>query len=99
MVVSDCFTLIGLPLIGGFSTVFLVRTHSGIRCALKRMYVNNTPDLNICKREITIMVSERNFLFFRNLDPFLLVLYHIHSFLGKLCISLYTLAKLERSFS
>ncbi|OXB84130.1 UNVERIFIED_CONTAM: hypothetical protein H355_012248 [Colinus virginianus] len=40
---------------GGFSTVFLVRTHSGIRCALKRMYVNNVPDLNICKREITIM--------------------------------------------
>ncbi|XP_006151543.2 BMP-2-inducible protein kinase [Tupaia chinensis] len=40
---------------GGFSTVFLVRTHGGVRCALKRMYVNNMPDLNICKREITIM--------------------------------------------
>ncbi|XP_036618690.1 BMP-2-inducible protein kinase isoform X3 [Trichosurus vulpecula] len=40
---------------GGFSTVFLVRAHGGIRCALKRMYVNNMPDLNICKREITIM--------------------------------------------
>ncbi|XP_023559069.1 BMP-2-inducible protein kinase isoform X2 [Octodon degus] len=40
---------------GGFSTVFLVRTHGGIRCALKRMYVNNMSDLNICKREITIM--------------------------------------------
>ncbi|XP_041435787.1 BMP-2-inducible protein kinase isoform X2 [Xenopus laevis] len=40
---------------GGFSTVFIVRTHGGIRCALKRMYVNNVPDLNICKREITIM--------------------------------------------
>ncbi|XP_051475156.1 BMP-2-inducible protein kinase isoform X2 [Apus apus] len=40
---------------GGFSTVFLVRTHGGTRCALKRMYVNNVPDLNICKREITIM--------------------------------------------
>ncbi|KFP20851.1 BMP-2-inducible protein kinase, partial [Egretta garzetta] len=40
---------------GGFSTVFLVRTHGGVRCALKRMYVNNVPDLNICKREITIM--------------------------------------------
>ncbi|XP_072601618.1 BMP-2-inducible protein kinase isoform X2 [Vulpes vulpes] len=40
---------------GGFSTVFLVRTHGGIRHALKRMYVNNMPDLNICKREITIM--------------------------------------------
>ncbi|MEJ1276791.1 BMP2 inducible kinase [Cricetulus griseus] len=40
---------------GGFSTVFLVRSHGGIRFALKRMYVNNTSDLNICKREITIM--------------------------------------------
>uniref|UniRef100_A0A8D0G7J0 non-specific serine/threonine protein kinase n=1 Tax=Sphenodon punctatus TaxID=8508 RepID=A0A8D0G7J0_SPHPU len=40
---------------GCFSTVFLVRTHGGVRCALKRMYVNNVPDLNICKREITIM--------------------------------------------
>ncbi|ETE64884.1 BMP-2-inducible protein kinase, partial [Ophiophagus hannah] len=42
-------------LLGGFSTVLLVRTHGGVRCALKRMYVNNVPDLNICKREITIM--------------------------------------------
>nr|XP_033819441.1 BMP-2-inducible protein kinase isoform X2 [Geotrypetes seraphini] len=40
---------------GGFSTVFVVRTQGGLRCALKRMYVNNVPDLNICKREITIM--------------------------------------------
>ncbi|XP_036268575.1 BMP-2-inducible protein kinase isoform X2 [Pipistrellus kuhlii] len=40
---------------GGFSTVFLVRTHGGIRHALKRMYVNNLSDLNICKREIKIM--------------------------------------------
>ncbi|XP_037685998.1 LOW QUALITY PROTEIN: BMP-2-inducible protein kinase [Choloepus didactylus] len=40
---------------GGFSTVFLVRTHGGKRCALKRMYVNNMSDLNTCKREITIM--------------------------------------------
>ncbi|KAM9329637.1 BMP-2-inducible protein kinase [Gastrophryne carolinensis] len=40
---------------GGFSTVFLVRAHGGLRYALKRMYVNNVPDLNICKREITIM--------------------------------------------
>ncbi|XP_022520568.2 BMP-2-inducible protein kinase isoform X2 [Astyanax mexicanus] len=40
---------------GGFSMVFLARTHSGVRCALKRMYVNNVPDLNIFKREITIM--------------------------------------------
>lgn len=36
--------------------VFLARTHSGVRCALKRMYVNNVHDLNIFKREITIMV-------------------------------------------
>uniref|UniRef100_A0A8C2HXM7 Protein kinase domain-containing protein n=1 Tax=Cyprinus carpio TaxID=7962 RepID=A0A8C2HXM7_CYPCA len=35
--------------------VFLARTHSGVRCALKRMYVNNVHDLNIFKREITIM--------------------------------------------
>ncbi|XP_024116046.1 BMP-2-inducible protein kinase isoform X2 [Oryzias melastigma] len=40
---------------GGFSVVFMARTHSGVRCALKRMYVNNVQDLNICKREITIM--------------------------------------------
>ncbi|MGH0178262.1 UNVERIFIED_CONTAM: hypothetical protein FKN15_076765 [Acipenser sinensis] len=39
----------------GFSIVFLARTHSGVRCALKRMYVNNVPDLNICKLEIAIM--------------------------------------------
>ncbi|MBN3271148.1 BMP2K kinase, partial [Polyodon spathula] len=40
---------------GGFSIVFLARTHSGVRCALKRMYVNSVPDLNICKLEIAIM--------------------------------------------
>ncbi|XP_060738906.1 BMP-2-inducible protein kinase isoform X2 [Tachysurus vachellii] len=40
---------------GGFSMVFLARTHSGVRCALKRMYVNNVPDLNIFKREVMIM--------------------------------------------
>ncbi|XP_041084361.1 BMP-2-inducible protein kinase-like isoform X2 [Polyodon spathula] len=40
---------------GGFSIVFLARTHSGVRCALKRMYVNSVPDLNICKQEIAIM--------------------------------------------
>ncbi|TNN36830.1 BMP-2-inducible protein kinase [Liparis tanakae] len=40
---------------GGFSVVFLARTHSGVHCALKRMYVNNVPDLNVYKREITIM--------------------------------------------
>ncbi|MGH0178860.1 UNVERIFIED_CONTAM: hypothetical protein FKN15_078468 [Acipenser sinensis] len=30
---------------GGFAIVFLVRTHQGVRCALKRMYVNNEHDL------------------------------------------------------
>ncbi|KAM9393310.1 AP2-associated protein kinase 1 isoform 6-T6 [Pholidichthys leucotaenia] len=40
---------------GGFAIVFLVRTHQGLRCALKRMYVNNEHDLKICKLEIQIM--------------------------------------------
>ncbi|XP_062855407.1 AP2-associated protein kinase 1-like isoform X2 [Trichomycterus rosablanca] len=40
---------------GGFAIVFLVRTHQGVRCALKRMYVNNEHDLQVCKREIHIM--------------------------------------------
>lgn len=43
--------------------VFLARTHSGVRCALKRMYVNNVHDLNIFKREITIMVSQAGVCF------------------------------------
>ncbi|XP_056319050.1 AP2-associated protein kinase 1 isoform X3 [Danio aesculapii] len=40
---------------GGFAIVFLVRTHQGVRCALKRMYVNNEHDLEVCKMEIQIM--------------------------------------------
>ncbi|XP_026801584.1 AP2-associated protein kinase 1 isoform X3 [Pangasianodon hypophthalmus] len=40
---------------GGFAIVFLVRTHQAVRCALKRMYVNNEHDLQVCKREIQIM--------------------------------------------
>uniref|UniRef100_A0A8C2HN08 non-specific serine/threonine protein kinase n=1 Tax=Cyprinus carpio TaxID=7962 RepID=A0A8C2HN08_CYPCA len=36
-------------------TIFLVRTNQGVRCALKRMYVNNEHDLQVCKREIQIM--------------------------------------------
>uniref|UniRef100_UPI0037E95D4B AP2-associated protein kinase 1 isoform X2 n=1 Tax=Semicossyphus pulcher TaxID=241346 RepID=UPI0037E95D4B len=40
---------------GGFAIVFLVHTHQGVRCALKRMYVNNEHDLQICKLEIQIM--------------------------------------------
>lgn len=43
---------------GGFAIVFLVRTHQGLRCALKRMYVNNEHDLQVCKLEIQIMVSK-----------------------------------------
>ncbi|XP_076174882.1 numb-associated kinase isoform X2 [Ptiloglossa arizonensis] len=38
---------------GGFAIVFLVKSSSG-RYALKRMYVNNEHDLNVCKREIQI---------------------------------------------
>ncbi|NXN58966.1 AAK1 kinase, partial [Rynchops niger] len=40
---------------GGFAIVFLVRTSNGMKCALKRMYVNNEYDLQVCKREIQIM--------------------------------------------
>ncbi|CAH2274738.1 AP2-associated kinase 1 isoform X10 [Pelobates cultripes] len=40
---------------GGFALVFLVRTSNGMRRALKRMYVNNEQDLQVCKREIQIM--------------------------------------------
>uniref|UniRef100_A0AAX7VQ12 non-specific serine/threonine protein kinase n=1 Tax=Astatotilapia calliptera TaxID=8154 RepID=A0AAX7VQ12_ASTCA len=52
------FNLSILPVLlfaGGFAIVFLVRTHQGARCALKRMYVNNEHDLKICKLEIQIM--------------------------------------------
>ncbi|XP_077912575.1 AP2-associated protein kinase 1 isoform X5 [Halichoerus grypus] len=40
---------------GGFAIVFLVRTSNGMKCALKRMFVNNEHDLQVCKREIQIM--------------------------------------------
>ncbi|XP_057596632.1 AP2-associated protein kinase 1 isoform X6 [Hippopotamus amphibius kiboko] len=40
---------------GGFAIVFLVRTSNGMKCALKRMFVNNEYDLQVCKREIQIM--------------------------------------------
>ncbi|KAJ3604212.1 hypothetical protein NHX12_028953 [Muraenolepis orangiensis] len=52
---------------GGFAIVFLVRTHQGVRCALKRMYVNNEHDLQICNLEIQIMrdlVGNRNIVGF-----------------------------------
>lgn len=42
---------------GGFAIVFLVKSSSHQRYALKRMYVNNEHDLNVCKREIQIAVS------------------------------------------
>ncbi|XP_032085874.1 AP2-associated protein kinase 1 isoform X8 [Thamnophis elegans] len=40
---------------GGFAIVFLVKTSNGMKCALKRMYVNNEYDLQVCKQEIQIM--------------------------------------------
>lgn len=53
---KDWFSLFFNPA-GGFAIVFLVRTNQGVRCALKRMYVNNEHDLQVCKHEIQIMVS------------------------------------------
>lgn len=50
---------------GGFSIVFLVKANNGTRYALKRMYVNNEHDLNICKREIQIAVSI-NYVYVQN---------------------------------
>ncbi|CAF1519427.1 unnamed protein product [Rotaria sp. Silwood1] len=40
---------------GGFAFVFLVRSFNQQRYALKRMYVNNQRDLNVCQREISIV--------------------------------------------
>ncbi|XP_062926744.1 AP2-associated protein kinase 1-like isoform X3 [Mobula hypostoma] len=40
---------------GGFAVVFLSKMSSGVRCALKRMYVNSEHDLQVCKQEIAIM--------------------------------------------
>ncbi|CAH1794694.1 unnamed protein product [Owenia fusiformis] len=42
---------------GGFAIVFLVKSTSGHRYALKRMYVNNDQSLGVCKREIQIASS------------------------------------------
>ncbi|CAG2108046.1 unnamed protein product, partial [Medioppia subpectinata] len=42
---------------GGFALVFLVKAHNGVRYALKRMFVNNDYDLNVCKREIQIATN------------------------------------------
>ena len=45
--------------------VFLVHTPAGQRLALKRMFVNNEHDLNVCKREIQIAVRKSAcFVFF-----------------------------------
>jgi hypothetical protein len=44
---------------GGFAIVFLVKSNSGTRLALKRMCVNNDKDLAVCKREINIVVSRK----------------------------------------
>lgn len=57
VVIASSMSLYSLT--GGFAIVFLVRTHQGLRCALKRMYVNNEHDLQVCKLEIQIMVSEK----------------------------------------
>jgi len=60
--------------IGGFSIVFLVRSASnGKKYALKRMYVNNQYDLEICKQEIEIIVC----FFFKNF--YLLSTFYIRS--------------------
>jgi len=40
---------------GGFAIVFLVKSSSGAKLALKRMCVNNDRDLSVCKREINIV--------------------------------------------
>ena len=37
--------------------MFLVKSSSGQRLALKRMCVNNDKDLSVCRREISIVVS------------------------------------------
>jgi len=40
---------------GGFAIVFLVKSNSGQKLALKRMCVNNDKDLSVCRREINIV--------------------------------------------
>ena len=53
-------------IIGGFAIVFLVKS-LGTRYALKRMYVNNEHDLNVCKREIQIAVSNNYLVVFSSI--------------------------------
>lgn len=40
---------------GGFAFVFLVRSYTQQRYALKRMYVNNQRDLDVCQREMGLI--------------------------------------------
>ena len=50
---------------GGFAFVFLVRSFNQQRYALKRMYVNNQHDLEVCQREISLVKefsSHRNII-------------------------------------
>lgn len=44
--------------LGGFSMVFLGKLNNGQKVALKRMFVNNRADLQVCQREIDIMVCQ-----------------------------------------
>ena len=44
-------------ILGGFALVFVVRTQSGQRCALKRTSVNEEVDLIVSRQEVNIMVS------------------------------------------
>ncbi|KAF8787775.1 AP2-associated protein kinase 1 like protein [Argiope bruennichi] len=52
-----CVTVEDIIAEGGFAIVFLVKATNNVRYALKRMFVNNDHDLNVCKREITIASS------------------------------------------
>jgi len=55
---AQIFIVFLIYFVGGFAVVFLVKANnSGVRYALKRMYVNNEHDLNVSKREIQIAVS------------------------------------------
>ena len=43
--------------VGGFALVFLVKTSVGQRYALKRVSVNEMKNLEMCQREIEVLVS------------------------------------------
>ena len=58
--------------------VFLVHTPAGQRLALKRMFVNNEHDLNVCKREIQIAVR-KSACFFFHLYNYYYILEKIHN--------------------